>query len=276
MGNPKEQRALDCLRTVPDKLTRQLLDGKPIKAWDSGGADDAETFTRDPGAPNGTDPARAVYSRHVAASASIALYQALCAEASQLSCKVEVIPGGVKELPRTVFKSVLNYHGDFAMCRDATRATMEVDSIADVVKVVESLLASDSIIILRTKDRLQPSYDSRPIGGYRDFQALCAFKHNGKWVFCEVQINLAAMVIIKGRKGGGHDVFKFARSIAAYTESTYSWTGAASEELCEKIENGMLVAIDLQGDATLAETPALLDRFVAALTNARCRVSSLK
>eukprot|EP00040_Diaphanoeca_grandis_P019776 m.104705 g.104705 ORF g.104705 m.104705 type:complete len:701 (-) comp27588_c0_seq1:69-2171(-) len=275
-NSPSEVAALKDLANVSARMIHQTLaNGATIdKEWTNGGEFDADALTFDSAAPDATT-ARAIYNRHVAASGSIALYEILFRLSSTLSCKVEVIPGGVKALARMVFKSVLNYNADFSKCRDATRATMEVHSIKDVVIVVNALLASPDIVIVRTKDRFQRSYDSRPIGGYRDFQALCVFKHNEGWVYGEVQLNLAELVQIKGRKGGGHDVFKYARSIAAYTESTYTWQGAASIEMCDRIENGMLINVDLSTDETLTKDTVLFNRFLKSLQSTHCRVASL-
>ena len=268
--SPTEADALKLLGSTQARVDQQIIDGVPLSSWD------IDTLTADSDAPDSTSPARTIYSRFVAASGSIALYELLCNIASTLGCTVEVIPGGVKELARLVFKSVLNYGGDFGRCRDATRATMEVGSIKDVVTVVNALLSSSAIHVIRIKDRFQKLYDSRPIGDYRDFQALCIFRHRGRWVFGEVQVNLAALVVIKNRPSGGHAIFKYARSIAAYTKTTYSWTGGASVEMCHGIENGMLVDIDLRGDQTLCSDAGLVTLFARALASPKCRVGKLK
>jgi len=45
------------------------------------------------------------------------------------------------------------------------RITIQVTSLPMVLLMVQAMLASESITVVRMKDRFQPEFDSAPIGG---------------------------------------------------------------------------------------------------------------
>ena len=62
----------------------------------------------------------------------------------------------------------------------------------------------------------------------------------------EVQINVKEFVELKGRKGGGHEVFDFARTIMAYDPSTFKYKGELSERVLGMIGAGSILELDLE------------------------------
>jgi len=161
---------------------------------------------------------------------------------------------------------------DFSRCNDIVRCTVVVAKLADVTSVVSALLDSASIVVVRIKNRFADGYDAKPSGGYLDCQLLVVFiDGNGRWHFGEVQVNLEQMVAIKERDGGGHSVFKFARSLAAFDAKTYTYSGPWSESVSEQIASGVLLTVDLtnggvgKGGAKLA----------VSLSSPQCRVTSI-
>ena len=235
-----------------------------------------------PGAPaDPTTPAAALYARHQATSGSISVYRQLCAMVMAIATMVgaaTVIPGSVKKLARFTFKVAEKYGGRFDLCRDLIRATIEVESLADAATVVAALHDAATVWVVRTKDRFnQTSAEVLPIGGYRDYQLLCIVEvAPGVYRWAEVQVNLKSMVAIKGRAGGGHDAFKFARAIGAYSAGSYEFQGGVDAELCGRIAAGVLLKVDVTSDKAMSKDPALLASFYKALQSPTCRVADLK
>ena len=229
------------------------------------------------GAPDPESPAYALWSRHQATSGSIALYEQLCVLAFAMGFFATVVPGAVKALARYTFKVMEKYGGNFAGCRDLIRATIQVSSLSEAAAVVEALYRSESILVVREKDRFNQSAEAvLPSGGYRDFQALCLFQAGGVYRWGEVQVNLTSMVEIKGREGGGHAAYKFARSIGAFYEGSYQHEGGCDDDLCARVAAGVLLKVDLQNDEAMSKNPALLAMFCAALRSKTCRVNWLR
>ena len=111
----------------------------------------------------------------------------------------------------------------------------------------------------------------------QDFQALCLFEvEPGVYRWGEVQVNVEDMVAIKGRPGGGHDAFKFARSIGAYSEGSYQFAGGCDAELCAQIAAGLLLKVDISSDRAMRKDPALLGKFCEALGSPTCRATDLE
>ena len=228
--------------------------------------DEAEkmVLASSPDAPaDPTTPAAALHARHQATSGSIAVYRQLYAMVAAIATTIvtaTVIPGSVKKLERFTFKVAEKYGGRFDLCRDLIRATIEVESLVDAATVVEALYDTATAWVVRTKDRFnQPSAMVLPIGGYRDYQLLCIVEvAPGVHRWAEVQVNLKRLVAIKGREGGGHDAFKFARTIGAYSAVSYEFKGGVDAELCGRIAAGVLLKVDLEMDLAMSKDPALL------------------
>ena len=49
--------------------------------------------------------------------------------------------------------------------QDVMRITIQVASLPTALLMVQAMLASKSITVVRMKDRFQPEFDSAPIGG---------------------------------------------------------------------------------------------------------------
>ena len=97
----------------------------------------------------------------------------------------------------------------------------------------------------------------------------------GEWQWGELQVNLMAMVRIKSRPGSGHDVYKFARSIAAYDPSMFTYKGGCDDSLCDRVKAGMIMDVDLADDTMLANDPALLAKLCKAIMSGTCRLACL-
>merc|ERR1711938_35253 len=80
----------------------------------------------------------------------------------------------------------------------------------------------------------------------------------GGWCLAELQINVAAFVRLKGRAGGGHDIFNFARALMAYDPSVYNYRGDCDEAACEKAGAGLLIGCEFEGGCKTAERAARL------------------
>ena len=88
----------------------------------------------------------------------------------------------------------------------------------------------------------------------------------------EVQINVKEFVELKGRKGGGHEVFDFARTIMAYDPSTFKYSGKLSERVLGMIGAGSILELTLNKQCKGIGVRAL----VAQLELPTCRVMELK
>ena len=224
-------------------------------------------ITKDPDAPENTRSLEYIlHARRVAAPASILLYKTVSKVVDDVGVG-STTPGGLKKVARLVFKTMLNYGGDFARCRDISRCTVEVDDLESVFKVAEALIACESLVVVRMKNRFDPEFDSAPIGGYRDLQFLCLIQtEDGVWRYGEVQVNLKDFVQLKagidpetGEKWAdeksdkhavrGHNAFNKARATETYSESTYLYVGGSSEELWRNVEAGMILEVDLRSQA---------------------------
>ena len=89
----------------------------------------------------------------------------------------------------------------------------------------------------------------------------------------EVQINVKEFVELKGRKGGGHEVFDFARTIMAYDPSTFKYNGELSERVFGMIGAGSILELDLRGQCSGIEKVRAL---AAQLELPTCRVMELR
>ena len=159
-AQPGGQAGLERLKAAQGRLATQ----EPLTM----AAAEALVAGSSPGRPDPTKPAAALYGRQQATAGSIALYKQLCALIAALDIFASVVPGAVKALPRYTFKVLQKYGGNFGLCKDLIRATIEVGSLADVATVVEALYRSGAIRVVRAKDRFNASAEEAlPIGGYR-------------------------------------------------------------------------------------------------------------
>ena len=216
------------------------------------------------------------HARLAAGPVSIMLYEVvselLHAHAIEGS---ECLPGMVKGSARIVFKSMTKYLGNTSKCHDLARATVSVRTLADAVAVVLAVLACPLIVVIRAKNRFDPSYDAIPIGGYRDVQLQCLLQDStDNWHYAELQINLVAMIAIKegGEDGGGHHAFDQARLIDAFSERTLRYNGKPSDVVFGMVRSGVLLALDLTANE-LDESQQ--EALQGALQSTECRIRSL-
>ena len=216
------------------------------------------------------------HARLAAGPVSIMLYEVvselLHAHAVEGS---ECLPGMVKGSARIVFKSMTKYLGNTSKCHDLARATVSVRTLADAVAVVLAVLACPLIVVIRAKNRFDPSYDAIPIGGYRDVQLQCLLQDStDNWHYAELQINLVAMIAIKegGEDGGGHHAFDQARLIDAFSERTLRYNGKPSDVVFGMVRSGVLLALDLTANK-LDESQQ--EALQGALQSTECRIRSL-
>ena len=89
----------------------------------------------------------------------------------------------------------------------------------------------------------------------------------------EVQINVKEFVELKGRKGGGHEVFDFARTIMAYDPSTFQYNGELSERVLGMIGAGSILELNLGEQCKGIEKVQTLAKQLELPT---CRVMELR
>eukprot|EP00039_Didymoeca_costata_P010215 m.136958 g.136958 ORF g.136958 m.136958 type:complete len:557 (+) comp14741_c0_seq10:211-1881(+) len=131
------------------------------------------------------------------------------------------IPAEVKRYMRTIEKTRRVYLGNPARVLDIVRASIVVDDIDQVVKVVEIIEKDRDVEIVRVKNRLSNSWDSVTSGGYRDLQLTVRtvgfdindesvdqdliadetqreyYSEKGKMFVAEVQVHLRAVYTVK-------------------------------------------------------------------------------
>jgi hypothetical protein len=229
----------------------------------------------DPFAPPPTALAHAVHKQHRAVAGSKRLYEIISRTAPRAGVELVVLPGGVKKLPRTVFKCGVNYNCDLSQITDQVRCTVVCESLAQVAAMLRALLASGDVSVVRVKNRFAPDYDATPAGGYLDLQTIVAFELGGagEWMLGEVQVNLWSMLRIKEAPGGGHTVFNFARSLRAYDEATYRHKGKLDADVAGRIAAGALLVVLLQQGG--CETTEQQIELARALKSSKCRVATL-
>jgi hypothetical protein len=229
----------------------------------------------DPHAPPPTMLAHVVHKQHRAVAGSKWLYEAISKIAELAGVELVVLPGGVKKLPRTVFKCAVNYNCDLSQISDQVRCTVVCESLAQVTAMLRALLASADVSVVRVKNRFAPDYDATLAGGYLDLQTIVAFECGapGNWMLGEVQVNLWSMLRIKEAPGGGHKVFNFARSLRAYDEATYVYEGNFDAAVAARIAAGALLVVDLKNGG--CETEEQDVELGMALASSKCRVAVL-
>lgn len=222
--------------------------------------------------PPPTELAHAVWRQLEASDGSVWLYNRMVTVVASVGPHLAVIPGGVKQLPRTVFKSAIKYRCNIGRITDQIRCTVVAPTLVDVAHVLRAMLDSPSLAVTRVKNRFAPDYDAAPTGGYLDLQTMVQFSVGGRQLQGEVQINLEPMLSIKQAPGGGHAIFKFARSLRAYDEATWSYTGPLTGETVGRVAVGAVLTVNL------TNTPcdvAGVRRLARALVPRTARITEL-
>ncbi|KAK3270758.1 hypothetical protein CYMTET_20858, partial [Cymbomonas tetramitiformis] len=129
--------------------------------------------------------------------------------------------------------------------------------------------------VLRIKNRLDPAFEAEKQGGYRDIMLNLCFPERAHAAarrhVCELQLHLALFYDIK--KGGGHDLYKQARSLQLFGYSPEDLTDVAN--LLETVANGDVEFLEeLQGVNLFEERWKLCD-LSAALVSSACTLTYL-
>ena len=122
-----------------------------------------EQLLADPGAPAETSSLEYLaFARRVAARTSVALYLLVNRALVNAGCDCArgIKLGPQKRVDRIVFKTAVNYAGDFSRCRDLARLTVVVDDLAGIAEVVNVLLDSPQLAVVRIKNRFDPKCDT--------------------------------------------------------------------------------------------------------------------
>jgi hypothetical protein len=115
--------------------------------------------------------------------------------------------GVLKRVDRVIEKVVRSYQGDVSRICDIVRQCIAFDTVHDICEAVRAMGTDPEIQVVRIKNRMSPSYDTRVSGGYRDVllnvcidspltRELGLFKH-----VCELQLILKPFVYIKTIEG---------------------------------------------------------------------------
>lgn len=97
-----------------------------------------------------------------------------------------------------IFEKVLANEGRFDLIRDYARATFVVKDVAAFPRLLQHLLMDETFKVVRVKNRLSRSWDSRASAGYRDYQVLVQTKDG--WIM-ELQLIPKAMYTLKSKLG---------------------------------------------------------------------------
>ena len=96
--------------------------------------------------------------------------------------------------------------------------------------------------------------------------------------YCELQINLEAMVAIKNgegaKGGGGHDAFNLARAIDAFSPRTLRYKGNPNDDVWQSMKVGGLLEVDFARSELSARK--VQKKLTKAIGSAQCRVRELK
>lgn len=76
------------------------------------------------------------------------------------------------------------------------RCTIVTTKISAILGLVQAILASPDVMVVRMKHRLYSEYDAAPLGGYLDCQLQVVFRgDDGQWHNAEVQVCVPTLVI---------------------------------------------------------------------------------
>jgi hypothetical protein len=84
-------------------------------------------------------------------------------------------------------------------------------------------LEDESVLVVRVKPRLAPSWDAASSGGYRDVLVNLCFKNAKSEILrqhiVEVQLHLSSFLALKHAQIGGHKTYKVARTLRVFESS---------------------------------------------------------
>ena len=115
--------------------------------------------------------------------------------------KTKIAP--LKRLSRILEKILFDAEnaGSCEKICDVVRAMMKVTSMAQVAKIAMAFLESDSVVIVRIKDRF---VEKPSPGGWRDLMINFYLKSDPNRHICEVQVVLDKMLVARENLGGHH------------------------------------------------------------------------
>lgn len=111
------------------------------------------------------------------------------------------IDAPLKKIDRSVEKIMDDYAGDASKMKDVLRATIEVDTPAQALAVVEQLREKFTVLDSGFRNLFAP--DAKTMDGYRD--AKMNIEING--VVAEMQVNVPEMLKVK-MEGRGHKIYR--------------------------------------------------------------------
>jgi len=74
----------------------------------------------------------------------------------------------MKSVDRAVEKLVRSYNSDVSRLLDVVRQCIVFERLEDLCECLERILGDPELVVMRIKNRLDPSFDARTTGGYRD------------------------------------------------------------------------------------------------------------
>ncbi len=131
--------------------------------------------------------------------------------------------GRIKGLERSFQKAYENYAGDFTCLRDLARGSIEFSTVRQICRCLRRILEDESVLVIRVKPRLAPSWDAASSGGYRDVLVNLCFKNAKSETLrqhiVEVQLHLSSFLALKHAQIGGHKTYKVARTLRVFESS---------------------------------------------------------
>ena len=131
--------------------------------------------------------------------------------------------GRIKGLERSFQKAYENYAGDFTCLRDLARGSIEFSTVRQICRCLRRILEDESVLVIRVKPRLAPSWDAASSGGYRDVLVNLCFKNAKSEILrqhiVEVQLHLSSFLALKHAQIGGHKTYKVARTLRVFESS---------------------------------------------------------
>lgn len=135
-----------------------------------------------------------VYSQ-TASTSPVNVVAAACRRiAAKLGVKAVSFELGPTKTQTRIFEKVLANKGRFDLIRDYARAAFVVHDVTMFPRLLQMLLIDNDFKVVRAKNRLSTTWDSRDSAGYIDYQVLVQTKEG--WIV-ELQLIPAAMHALK-------------------------------------------------------------------------------
>jgi hypothetical protein len=120
---------------------------------------------------------------------------------------VELIVGPLKKIERVFEKAELRGSHE-SQIYDYARLSLVVSDLDLIPKLVKGIFEAPDFRIVRAKNRLSPTHDSKSSGGYRDYQVLVQVPT--KWI---VEVQIIPQAIYELKKEQGHEMYRDTRLV---------------------------------------------------------------